>query len=389
MSKSIVYLAIVAIAFAALAIKAQDFDPEAISQVSKAIAEQKLMSDGETEEREVYVSSSLRSKVELGTGQGINAVIGLSAFGEDVAFFELERQRKLMRSYDFRIDLSSTQLNELKRSREIEKALDQAERMLYERDRTLRSIEKGLPRVYWTRNSWMTVDPIIAFDPEWAEHLKGPIWRARRPWPGAYNHRFDVIWMDPERLSEPAWAGSDPDGVLVHELRHRANALKSPLSILDRRKEDYSIDAEIAFDQQRANRFRVEDSIARDFRQKGYGVTVYGSSYSPERFAVEDRIARDLRQKGHDVTVYESYGEWRLDRSYQEYKLDPKRYGLGYEIGKLDSGSIIGPYGHRISTGGWNTSLQQYYNKIGAGTSFYTPSYARPRTSYPSIGQRR
>lgn len=67
--------------------------------------------------------------------------------------------------------------------------------------------------------------------------------------------------MDPERLSEPAWAGSDPNGVLVHELRHRANALKSPLSILDRRKEDYSIDAEIAFDQQRANRFRVEDSI--------------------------------------------------------------------------------------------------------------------------------
>ena len=112
MSKSRIYFAALVIVFAVLTTKAQDFDPEAISQVSKAIAEQKLMSDGETEEREVYVSSSLRSKVELGTGQGINAVIGLSAFGEDVAFFELERQRKLMRSYDFRIDLSSTQLNE-------------------------------------------------------------------------------------------------------------------------------------------------------------------------------------------------------------------------------------------------------------------------------------
>lgn len=129
MSKSTVYLAIVAIAFAARAIEAQDFDPEAISQVSKAIAEQKLMSDSQAEERQVYVSSSLSPKVDSGTGQGINTVVGLSAFGEDFGYFafsELERQRRLMKSYDFRIDPSSIQLGELNRTLKAEPRRDRS-----------------------------------------------------------------------------------------------------------------------------------------------------------------------------------------------------------------------------------------------------------------------
>lgn len=63
--------------------KAESFDPEAISQVSKAIAEWKLMDGNKSEkdEKKVYVSSSLRGVVERDNTFGI--IQGLAAFDTD------------------------------------------------------------------------------------------------------------------------------------------------------------------------------------------------------------------------------------------------------------------------------------------------------------------
>ena len=64
--------------------KAESFDPEAISQVSKAIAEWKLMDENKSEkeiEKMVYVSSSLSGMAERGNISGI--IQGLAAFDAD------------------------------------------------------------------------------------------------------------------------------------------------------------------------------------------------------------------------------------------------------------------------------------------------------------------
>ncbi|MBI4707974.1 MAG: tetratricopeptide repeat protein [Candidatus Omnitrophica bacterium] len=66
--------------------KAESFDPEAISQVSKGIAEWKLMNEDKEQtqpEQTVYVSSSLSGMVERGSGEGIGVVTGLAAFDND------------------------------------------------------------------------------------------------------------------------------------------------------------------------------------------------------------------------------------------------------------------------------------------------------------------
>lgn len=63
--------------------KAESFDPEAISQVSKGIAEWKLMNEDSEQtqsEQTVYVSSSLSGTVERGSGGGVGVVKGLAAF---------------------------------------------------------------------------------------------------------------------------------------------------------------------------------------------------------------------------------------------------------------------------------------------------------------------
>lgn len=64
----------------------ESFDPEAISQVSKGIAEWKLINEDTSEtqvEPKVYVSSSLSEKVKNSSRQVIGVVAGLSAFSSD------------------------------------------------------------------------------------------------------------------------------------------------------------------------------------------------------------------------------------------------------------------------------------------------------------------
>lgn len=66
--------------------KAESFDADAISQVSKGIAEWKLMNEDKSEtyvEQTVYVSSSLKGIVEMGESEGITVVQGLAAFDSD------------------------------------------------------------------------------------------------------------------------------------------------------------------------------------------------------------------------------------------------------------------------------------------------------------------
>lgn len=63
--------------------RAENIDSKAISQVSKEIAEWKLMNEGKNEtqtEQIVYVSSSLSGMVEKGVGKEITGVQGLAAF---------------------------------------------------------------------------------------------------------------------------------------------------------------------------------------------------------------------------------------------------------------------------------------------------------------------
>lgn len=344
MSKSRVYLAVLAIVFTPVATKAQDFDPEAVSQVSKAIAEWKLMNDSEAEEPPVYVSSSLGGRVKRGLGE-VEVIGGVRAFSQN------------------------------------------------------------------------QVDPIIWYSSD--EYLRNvPIWRSRLPNPGAYYPAWNMILIDPPKISDPGFAkdytlgGPDPDIVIAHELGHAKFG----------RHERFADNSAMWFDQIRRDRFAVEDRIARDLRQKDYDVTVYGSSYTRDRFAIEDSIARDLSQRGREVTVYKSYEKWRLDRSYQEFRLDRRRWSNldkimslpGYDmvftraasdikiqtrignqyggIGKWNTRIGMDPYRTGIPMGRWDRSVQQYYNQIGVGSRFYVPSYARPRTSYSTystIGRRR
>lgn len=68
------------------AANAESFDSEAISQVSKGIAEWKLMNEDNSKtqvEQTVYVSSSLSGMVEKGEPQGIGMISGLAAFDND------------------------------------------------------------------------------------------------------------------------------------------------------------------------------------------------------------------------------------------------------------------------------------------------------------------
>jgi len=79
-----VYLVSLTFLFALSARKAESFDPEAVFQVSKAIAEGKLMNKDNSETQvnpPLYVSSALSKFVER--GKGVAIVKGLAAFGSD------------------------------------------------------------------------------------------------------------------------------------------------------------------------------------------------------------------------------------------------------------------------------------------------------------------
>ena len=81
MSKA--YLAALILIMVPFALRAETFDPEAISRVSKAIAEWKLMNENKAEEPPVYVSSSLRPIVQKDSSDRVGVVIGLSAFDDN------------------------------------------------------------------------------------------------------------------------------------------------------------------------------------------------------------------------------------------------------------------------------------------------------------------
>lgn len=91
-----VYLVSLTFLFALSAAKAESFDPEVVSQVSKAIAEWKLMNIDNSETQvnpPVYVSSALSKFVER--GEGVAIVKGLAAFGSDYRIESQIRQWEL------------------------------------------------------------------------------------------------------------------------------------------------------------------------------------------------------------------------------------------------------------------------------------------------------
>jgi len=87
------YLMIFALVFVFSVTKAESFDSEAISQVSKGIAEWKLMNEDKSKtqiEQTVYVSRSLGGIAERGDGEGIGIVSGLVAFDNNNYWIESE-----------------------------------------------------------------------------------------------------------------------------------------------------------------------------------------------------------------------------------------------------------------------------------------------------------
>lgn len=77
-----VYLSIFTLIVFLSVTKAESFDAEAISQVSKMIAEWNLMNEDKSEtqvEPQVYISSSLRGMTEKGSGEGVRVLSGLSS----------------------------------------------------------------------------------------------------------------------------------------------------------------------------------------------------------------------------------------------------------------------------------------------------------------------
>lgn len=90
-------LAVFAVAFISMDVKADDFNSEAVSQVSKAIAEWKLLNKdkSETSEHRVYVSSSLSQMTEGVESDGLGVVSGLAAFNNDQGIESQIRQYEL------------------------------------------------------------------------------------------------------------------------------------------------------------------------------------------------------------------------------------------------------------------------------------------------------
>lgn len=85
MKITIAYFVILSFVAVISVTKAEAFDPEAISQVSKGIAEWKLMNEGKSEtqlEPKVYVSSSLSGMVERGNNGKVGVIKGLSGLIE-------------------------------------------------------------------------------------------------------------------------------------------------------------------------------------------------------------------------------------------------------------------------------------------------------------------
>jgi len=90
--------------------KAESFDPEAISQVSKAIAAWKLMNEGKCEKQDeqmIYVSSSLGGMIEMGDGKGV--VQGLAAFNNNYEISSQTRQGEL----DAGLEMSNKYIQQL------------------------------------------------------------------------------------------------------------------------------------------------------------------------------------------------------------------------------------------------------------------------------------
>ena len=111
------YLMILLLVLLPSTMKAQNFDPEDISQVSKGIAEWKLLNENKSEtqvEETIYVSSSLSGMVEKGSGEGVSVVGGLVAFdngywiNSEIRQWELNNGSKISSGYAARLPSPST-----------------------------------------------------------------------------------------------------------------------------------------------------------------------------------------------------------------------------------------------------------------------------------------
>lgn len=110
MKIAIAYFVILSFVAVISVTKAEAFDPEAISQVSKGIAEWKLMNQDKSEtqlEQKVYVSSSLSGMVERGSGKGV--VQGLAAFNNNHEISSQTRQWEL----DAGLEMSNKYIQQL------------------------------------------------------------------------------------------------------------------------------------------------------------------------------------------------------------------------------------------------------------------------------------
>jgi len=231
------FLAILGSALAAPATKAGDFDPEAISQISKGISEWKLLHGEKDEsevERTVYVSSSLGGRTAPDAAGRPAVVRGLRAFSQD------------------QVD----------------------------------------PILWYGTSDWIKPVPIYR-----DYSLPSPgAWDPRGP-----SSRYGEVSINPNYMGQSPFAkpytpgGPDPDIVMAHEIGHvqfeqfdRAYSavsrtpryVDSPLYNI--RTEAYADQYAQDFDKTRQARFTVENRIAQDLRSKGANVKVY-SSYQDYR----------------------------------------------------------------------------------------------------------
>jgi len=397
MSKLKIYCASVVILFPAFAIKAQDFDPEAISEVSKAIAEWKLMNDSEAEEPPVYVSSSLAPVVEKAGSEGIGVVHGLAAFGDSYWLdWEMKQWRRNNRiqSQIRRWELESTaqigRISQLPTNPWTDIGTSVAGKITIDsigsmygsmgrRAGTIMGSAIGAAdtlykTIDYVGRSMQTINP-----PRYLQH--------RTSW-GSFGHgSFEIDGMRVtyyEALDTSASHWRKPGSITRRHAEHistdfgdyyRTMEITTPATSPFERFMMHNYPVGSYFDPMETT-IRTTTTIREKFRIESYGGI--------------DRIT-PLPDTG--------MGKWNTTIGVDPYQIvrptatwnrmvgiDTYRVGTG--IGKWNTRIGMDPYRIGTQMGRWDRSVQQYYNRIGVGSRFYVPSYARPRTSYSTIGQR-
>ena len=403
MSKSRVYLAVLAIVFTPVATKAQDFDPEAISQVSKAIAEWKLMNDSEAEEQEVYVSNSLAGVVEEAGGEGVGVVHGLAAFGDsywlDWEMRQWQRNNRIgsqIRQWeqDSITTISNRYMSQLPTNPWPDIGTSVAGKI------TIDSIGSMYGSMGRRAGAIMgsaigaadTLYKTIDYVGRSMQTINPPRYLQRRTSWGSFGH--DSFEIDGMRVT------------YYEALDTSASHWHKPGSITRRHAEHISTDfgdyyrtmeittpATSPFERFMMHNYPVGsyfDPVETTIRT----TTTIHEKYRIESYGGIDRIT-PLPDTG--------MGNWNTTIGVDPYRIGKPTatwnrrvgigtYRIGTGVGKWGAGTGIDPYRIGIPMGRWDRSVQQYYNQIGVGSRFYVPSYARPRTSYSTystIGRRR